>query len=249
MNEKKFTGKGAVYASSRPAYPRALFDTLTSRGVLLPTSTAADIGAGTGIFTGILSEYVEKVYAVEPNSDMRDSAAKNGIKPNAVFVNGNAEHTGLPDGSVDIITAAQAFHWFDAVAFAEECKRIFRPRGEGFVVLVWNDRDAESDIVKANFDINRKFCPLFKNSSVGMDIGGSVSRFFDGRFDVFTFDNGCMYDENAFLRRNLSSSYAPLPDDAAFAPYVEALREVFSASNSDGKVFYPYITRCYAGKL
>ncbi len=249
MNEKKFTGKGAVYASSRPGYPRALFDALAAQGVILPSFAAADVGAGTGIFTRLLSEYVEKVYAIEPNADMRDAAAKSNTKTNTVFVNGNAENTGLPDGSVDVVTVAQAFHWFDAVDFAAECRRIFRARGEGFVVLVWNNRDVDSDVVKANFEVNRRFCPLFKNSSDGMDINGSVSRFFSGNFDILTFDNDCMYDESTFLRRNLSSSYAPVPGDESFVPYTDALREVFAKYAVDGKVPYRYATECYVGRL
>lgn len=249
MNEKKFTGKGSVYALSRPAYPRALFDALAARGVILPSFTAADIGAGTGIFTRLLSEYVEKVYAVEPNADMRDAAEKNGTKSNTVFVNGNAENTGLPDRSVDVVTAAQAFHWFNGDDFAAECKRILCSNGERFVVLVWNNRDVDSDVVKANFEVNRRFCPLFKNSSDGMDINGSVSRFFGGNFDVLTFDNDCMYDENTFLRRNLSSSYAPVSGDEILVPYTDALREVFAKFAVNGKVPYRYVTECYVGRL
>lgn len=249
MNETKFTGKGAVYASSRPTYPLSLFDALTERGVLRPSFTAADIGAGTGIFTNALSGCVEKVYAVEPNADMMNAAQKAGEKRNIVFLNGNAEHTGLPDGSVDVITAAQAFHWFDVEMFAAECKRIFRPDADHFVVLVWNDRDVNSEVIKANFEANRRFCPSFKGASDGADVDGIVSRFFGGKFDLLTIDNGFLYDEKAFLSRSLSSSYAPKTENESFEPYTAALREVFRKYAVDGKVLYRYITRCYIGKL
>ena len=249
MNETKFTGRGSVYASSRPTYPFALFDALSERGVFRPYFNAADIGAGTGIFTNALSGYVEKVYAVEPNADMLNAAQNDSKKGNIVFLSGNAEHTGLPDGSVDVITAAQAFHWFDAEAFAEECKRIFRPDADRFVVLAWNDRDPNSEVIKANFEVNRRFCPSFNGSSDGADLDGIVSRFFDGKFDLLTFDNGFLYDEKIFLSRSLSSSYAPRPENELFEPYVAALREVFRRNSIDGKVLYRYITRCYIGNL
>lgn len=74
-----------------------------------PTDIAADVGAGTGIFSRQLAAYVGKAYAVEPNDDMRAAMqADVALSP----LCGSAESIPLPDCSVDVITAAQAFHWF-----------------------------------------------------------------------------------------------------------------------------------------
>lgn len=85
----------------------------------------ADIGAGTGIATAQLAQRVRTVIAIEPNAAMRERA-----KPltNVRWHDGTAEHTGLPDKSVDLAVAFQAFHWFDAVDAFREFKRIARTR-------------------------------------------------------------------------------------------------------------------------
>lgn len=250
MNTQKFSGKGAAYAAARPSYPRELFDSLASRGVLKPQYAVGDIGAGTGIFSGMLAEYVEKVFAVEPNGDMREQGERLfGNNRKIVFVDASAEHTALEDGSVDVVTAAQAFHWFDPDGFKTECGRILSPKSERYVVLVWNDRDTENDMISANFEVNRRFCPAFKGSSNGADIDGGVSRFFDGVFEKLTFENGMKYNEDEFILRNLSSSYAPKPTDTAYLPYTDALKNVFARFEKDNAVIYPYITKCYVGKI
>lgn len=248
MNERKFDGKGAVYAVSRPSYPTSMFDALCEKGVLSEDMTAADIGAGTGIFTRLLSQYVRRVYAVEPNEEMRLAAEIGGSNDNVTFVDGNAERTSLPDGSVDVITAAQAFHWFDASAFSAECKRIFNKNRSNRVVLVWNDRDTSDGLIRANFEVNREFCPNFKGSSNGADIDGGVFGFFGGKFELLTFENTVMYGEDAFLQRNFSSSYAPKKGDGTFEPYSSALKEVFRRFAENGFIKYPYVTKCYIGK-
>ena len=105
MNERQFDHKGGVYREWRPAYPPALFERLQSAGLLAPTDIAADVG----IFSRQLAAYVGKVYAVEPNDDMRAAMqADVALSP----LCGSAESIPLPDCRVDVITAAQAFHWF-----------------------------------------------------------------------------------------------------------------------------------------
>ena len=77
------------------------------------------------------------VYGVEPNDDMRKEAEKRlSAFPRFHSVAGTAERTGLPGASVDLVTAAQSFHWFDAAAFKRECRRILS--GGGKVALIWN---------------------------------------------------------------------------------------------------------------
>ena len=178
MNVYKFNSKGTVYSKARPSYPDALFSYLLAKRVIDKNTVAADIGSGTGIFTIALSQFVNYVFAIEPNNDMRFKAEE-AYKTitNITSINATAENTSLPDCSVDLITVAQAFHWFDRELFRNECKRILKPKGK--VVLVWNDRDTNSEIIQDNFAVNKKFCKDFKGSSNGIDFSkDAFSDFF-----------------------------------------------------------------------
>lgn len=121
MNEHRFDNKGALYAAARPAYSAALFALLQEGGLAGSDTVAADIGAGTGIFTADLAPLVKTVYAIEPNADMRRHIpAADNILP----LDASAEHTSLSPCSIDLVAVAQAFHWFDRAAFRAECRRI-----------------------------------------------------------------------------------------------------------------------------
>lgn len=76
MNTNKFSGKGSIYAESRPSYPKELFCYLIDGGIISSETAVADIGSGTGIFSVELASVVNKVFAVEPNEDMRNYAEK-----------------------------------------------------------------------------------------------------------------------------------------------------------------------------
>lgn len=249
MNEHKFDKKGGIYSKARPSYPDELFVYLKDHNLISENTVAADIGSGTGIFTEKLCPYVRKIFAVEPNDDMRSVAdEKYAAHGNIISVNGSAENTKLSDKSVDFITVAQAFHWFDRQTFKAECQRILK--GNGNILLVWNDRDTESELIMENYDINRCFCPNFKGSSNGIDFSkNAFTDFFEGDFDIVQFRNDLIYDESAFVSRSLSSSYAPKPDEENYNEYVSELQELFKKHSQNGTVPYPYITRCYIGKV
>ena len=110
---------------------------------LHPGSVIADIGSGTGISTQLLLSAGCEVYAVEPNREMRE-AAERILQGQAGFhsVDGTAEATTLPNQSVDLIVAAQAFHWFAPLPTRAEFDRILKP--DGHVVLMWNARHLDS---------------------------------------------------------------------------------------------------------
>ena len=136
---KRFDGKGEIYAKARPKYAPGLFDYLKSTLKIPAGSVFADIGSGTGIFTGQLLDCGYRVYAVEPSEDMRKKAEeKLSHNKDFISVDGNDADMKLPRGSVDHITAAQAFHWFDAEAFRAECRRVLKPGGK--VIIIYNSR-------------------------------------------------------------------------------------------------------------
>lgn len=252
MNETKFDGKGEIYAQFRPTYPQECVGTLFSELHLTAQDAVADIGAGTGKLTQLLLERGCTVYAVEPNADMRKIAEEtlSGF-PNFISVNGTAEHTDLPACSVSCITAAQAFHWFDRQAFRRECQRILKPNGS--VALLWNSRDEASALVQENDCINRLYCPNFKGFSGGMRgarQAGEFSDFFsNGVYRTLVFPFPLYFDEQGFIGRNLSASYAPKPADAAYGGYVAALRALFEKYAENGRVCMPNFTQCYIGNV
>ncbi|MFT3950915.1 MAG: class I SAM-dependent methyltransferase [Oscillospiraceae bacterium] len=246
MNEDVFSGLGGLYRRSRPDYPQALFDYLTQAcGLKKSSSTAADIGAGTGKLTSRLLDICARVWAIEPNADMRAQLMP---QTGLISVDGTAEATGLADGCADLVTAAQAFHWFDTERFRAECKRILKPDSKA--ALIWNSRDGDSALVAENAAINRTFCPAFHGFSGGMaEEDARIQLFFGGEFTVKKFPNALRYDRASFIARNLSASYAPRPAEDAYDNYIEAVGALFDRYSSGETVVLPNVTRCYLGGL
>lgn len=247
MNENKFSGKGKIYSQFRPSYPQECINYLYSSVGITEKSIIADIGSGTGIFTKQLLDMGNTVFAVEPNVDMR-TVAENNLSQFKGFksVNGTAENTSLESGSVDFITVAQAFHWFDVQAFSEECRRILRHGGK--VILLWNIRDEGTPLIKDYIALNRKFCPQF-NGFTGGSSRCDLSKFYRGEYESKVFKNPLRYDKQQFIGRLLSSSYALKPDDENYEPYVEAIEILFNKYSVNGFLDYPNNTECYIGKL
>jgi SAM-dependent methyltransferase len=128
-------GKGAgAYSRGRPSYPPEAVDYIVSRCAIGPGRTVFDLAAGTGIFTSLLVPTGAEVIAVEPVESMR---AK--IEGASQVLDGTAEAIPLPDESVDAVTVAQAFHWFNFGEALAEIARVLRPGGA--LCLVWNRRD------------------------------------------------------------------------------------------------------------
>ena len=248
-NTNKFTGKSSAYASSRPKYAEQFIQYLKNSAGLGLESIVADIGSGTGILSSQLLDIGCTVIAVEPNDDMRNTAEKL-LGGNERFnsVKGSAENTALEDYSVNYITVGQAFHWFDRKAFRAECRRILRESGK--VVLVWNSRVEETALIMENDAINRRYCPRYQGFSGGMNPKtADFSDFFSGGYEVCSFDHPIWMDEQTFIGRNLSSSYACRPRDAGYEEYVSALRRLFERYSADGGLWMPNVTRSYVGRV
>ena len=246
-NTSKFTGKSGVYAASRPGYAEELFDFLEEKRILTGGCTVADIGAGTGKFTKQLLDRGYTVYAVEPNEDMRRTAdGLLGGTRGFVSVNGCDAATGLPDASADCVTAAQAFHWFDRDAFARECRRILKPGG--YAVLVYNNRDTATDVIRENMDICRTYCPGFVSFSHGLD-GIELEGFFRNGYETVRFENDLTYDCGTFIRRMLSASYGLRETDDGYDGFIAALTALFEKYEENGRLRIPNHTLAYFGKI
>ncbi|MDE6846424.1 MAG: class I SAM-dependent methyltransferase [Lachnospiraceae bacterium] len=251
MNEQIFTGVGEIYAKYRPTYPAALIQYLSEDVGLNVNSIVADIGSGTGILTNILLSKCAKVYAVEPNADMRQIAEINnrGVK-NFISINSNAENTTLKEHSVDYITAAQSFHWFNRLSFKKECQRILKPGGK--VILIWNCRDETSELVQDIDFISQKYCPLFSGSSGGMrgaKTENAYQDFFTGNYDTKIFANDILFDKERFIGLHQSASYRLNEDDVNYHKYIYALSEFFDSHCTNNELILPNHTCCYVGTV
>ncbi|GAA2537533.1 MULTISPECIES: class I SAM-dependent methyltransferase [Streptomyces] len=130
-----FNAAAAQYAAHRPSYPPALFDVVEDlAGRPLAGSRVADIGAGTGIATALLHARGADVLAVEPGDGM--AAQFRHLHPDLPIVRGNGNDLPLADGSLDLLTYAQAWHWTDPARAVPEALRVLRPGGA--LALWWN---------------------------------------------------------------------------------------------------------------
>ena len=241
-----FSGKAEVYARNRPSYPPALLQWLKDHADL---SSVADIGAGTGIFTACLLPVCGRLTAVEPNPDMR--AAFKTFLPQVECLPGTAEETGLPGHSLSLVTAAQAFHWFDDTAFQTECRRILQSGGK--LAIIWNNRQ-DHGVGPAYDAVCRKYCPDFRSGHVGRRTVEEGDRFLREEYfrdvDIFRCPNPVLRTEEEFIGDKLSRSYALMPRSAGYREFVDALRAVFHDFSRGGQqVTEEYEAVVYLGSV
>jgi SAM-dependent methyltransferase len=146
------------YDRFRPGYPEELFETIEAKLTLPRQPHVVDLGAGTGLASLAMAGFGWRVTAVEPGRPMLELLRANATNQGLVVstVQASAEATGLDPASADLVTAAQAFHWFDKASAMTEIARITRPGGG--VALFWNVRDAERSPFLADYeDLLRRY--------------------------------------------------------------------------------------------
>ncbi|HWJ96893.1 MAG TPA: methyltransferase domain-containing protein, partial [Acidimicrobiales bacterium] len=132
-----FGAGAAAYEKGRPSYSDDVVAWLVERLGIAPGRTVVDLAAGTGKLTRLLAATGASVTAIEPVDAMRDQLLQ--ACPGVEAVSGTAEAIPLPDRTVDALTVAQAFHWFDPAAALAEIARVLRPGGA--LGIVFNERD------------------------------------------------------------------------------------------------------------
>lgn len=247
---KRFSGRAGEYASARPSYPTAVLDVLREECDLDAGAVVADLGSGTGIFTRLLLESGATVHGVEPNDDMREVAeAALAAWPSFHSVKGRAEATTLESESVDLVTAAQAFHWFDLEAARAEMKRVLRP--EGMVALLWNDRDLESTAFLREYEaLLVARCPRYLELQGKADTTEKFDALFGaGAWTRHVLPNEQRLDREGLVRRLLSASYAPVDGTPAYEPALAELRAIWDRHAEDGAVVMAYSTVMIMGAI
>jgi len=248
-NAERFTNRVAYYVKYRPSYPETYLDYLVNEAGFNARSIVADIGAGTGILSRLLARRVSRVYAVEPNHQMR-LAAQEYCKDarNIAVVNGTAEATTLPDASLDFITAAQSFHWFKLEEARREFNRILKPGSK--VALVWNVRDINTPFGKEYEKIVKQFCLDYIGSGGGSTETLAYRMFFkNGQYEYRVFPNDRLIDLETLLGYSLSTSYAPTRGDKNYATFIQSLKDIFAKYAVDGTVLLSTTTQSYIGEI
>jgi ubiquinone/menaquinone biosynthesis C-methylase UbiE len=139
----------ADYEAARPSYPIEAIDALIDHAGLGPGWRVCDLAAGTGKLTRLLADTGADVIAVEPVPGMREELEA--AVPGADVRDGVAENIPLDDGSVDLVTIAQAFHWFRFDEAVAEIYRVLAPGGS--VAILFNERDERTPWVKTWNDV------------------------------------------------------------------------------------------------
>ncbi|RIK37816.1 MAG: SAM-dependent methyltransferase [Chloroflexi bacterium] len=249
---QRFSSRVENYVRYRPSYPPAVLDTLKTECGLTASHVIADIGSGTGLLSELFLPNGNPVLGVEPNREMREAAERilQGY-PNFTSIDGTAEATTLPTGSIDFVTAGQAFHWFDHDRARDEFARILRPGG--WVVLVWNYRRSEAT------PFTREYEQLIQRYSIDYsEVTHHRPEFDESNVNAFFGSAGCQVavhpnpkslDYTELQGRLLSSSYTPEAGHPNHEPMLAALRTLFETYQVGGQVSFDYDTKVYFGRL
>jgi SAM-dependent methyltransferase len=247
---ERFTDRAGDYAAARPGYPAAIATTLIAELKLRADAVVADIGSGTGLSCEPFLRAGLAVVGVEPNEAMRTEGDRHLARFGRFHsVAGTAEATTLPAASVDLVTAAQAFHWFDIAAARAEALRILkRPP---LAALIWNDRVATGSAFAEGYEqLLLDFGIDYEKIRHRHAHEDSVAAFFGHRgFRVASFPNPTVLDWPTLLARLNSASYVPKAEHSHHAPMIARLRQLFDAAQRDGRVTMDYVTRVFHGAL
>ncbi|HEY1937656.1 MAG TPA: class I SAM-dependent methyltransferase [Candidatus Angelobacter sp.] len=246
---ERFTDRVDNYVRHRPSYPPEVLEALRRDCGLRSEHIIADIASGTGIFTRLLLENRNRVFAVEPNAEMRAASAQlQQSFPNLTLVPATAERTTLPDASVDFITVAQAAHWLEPRESRAEFKRILKP--QGWCVLLWNERRSSGNGFSEDYErLLHAYCAEYKEKRHGQTAPIAQEVFAGASYHQRLFDYHQDFDLAGLTGRLLSSSYCPLQDDPNHAPMLRDLERIFHAHARQNTVRVDYDTRAYFAQL
>ncbi len=246
---QRFSSRVDNYVRYRPGYPAEVLDLLKKECGLTSESVVADIASGTGIWTRWLLSNGNAVFGVEPNAEMR-KAGDEFLKsyPRFTSVAGTAEETNLPDHSVDIVTAAQAAHWFDPSRARAEFVRILKPGG--WVVLLWNERLTDSTpFLRAYEHLLLEFGTDYKEVRHERTTAEISDFFAPAAYQERVFKFEQHFDYEGIEGRLLSSSYTPQPGQKNYEPMLGEMRKVFDEHQVNGEIVLEYDTRVFYGIL
>jgi ubiquinone/menaquinone biosynthesis C-methylase UbiE len=245
----RFSDRVENYVRYRPGYPAEVLDLLRVECGLRPSHVVADVASGTGLFTRLLLENGNSVFAVEPNAEMREMGVHElESYDQLVSIAGTAEETTLGSASVDFVTAAQAAHWFALPRARAEFARILKPGG--WCMLIWNERRTSSTPFLREYEhLLLNYATDYKEVRHERTTAIIHEFFAPASHQERVFDLRQQFDYEGTAGRLLSSSYAPLEGHPSHAPMMKELQRIFRAHATGNVVEFEYNTRVYYGKL
>jgi SAM-dependent methyltransferase len=246
---ERFSSRVENYVRYRPGYPSEVLGLLKTECGLTSKSIVADIAFGTGIFTRLLLENGNRVFGVEPNTNMRLAGEEYLASfPQFTSVAGTAESTTLAGKSVDFVTAAQAAHWFNLAEARKEFARILKP--QGWVVLLWNERRIDSSAFLRSYEQLLLTYGLDYKEVRHEHTTTTIHQFFEASpCRSHTFESIQHLDYDGLEGRLLSSSYIPPAGHPSYEPMLKELKRTFEAAQISGKVALEYNTLVYFAQL
>lgn len=241
----RFTGAAALYEKHRPSYPAALVDWVLDTTHFPAGGSVADVGCGTGISTRLFAERGLDVVGIDPNESMLERARAAGGP--ARYLQGEAVATGLAPGSVDLVTVAQAFHWFDQEATLAEFGRVLRPAGA--CAVFWNVRKLAPGFMneydQALVDFSSEYHVVESHARTAERL-----RQAPGLVDVrdASFEHETSLDRSSLGGLAHSSSYV-LHGVADKAGFDRALDAAFERHAREGRVAFLYTTIALSFRL
>ena len=247
--KQRFSSRVADYIRYRPGYPSEVLPLLCAECGLKPGHVVADIGSGTGFLSELFLKNGNRVYGIEPNDAMREAGEEYLASfDNFSSIVGSAEATTLEAGSVDFVSAGQAFHWFEPNATRTEFRRILK--ANGWMVVLWNDRQTDTPFADAYQNLLMKWGTDYKRVREAYPEAHAMQEFF-GAVTVSrkVLPNEQVLDWDGLVGRLRSSSYAPGEGHPNYAPMLADLEQLFRASEKDGRVRMQFATHVYYGRL
>lgn len=243
-----YSNKAEKYARYRWDYAQQAVDSIFNISGLGKEACVADVGAGTGILTRHLMGRVGIVYAVEPNLEMRYQLHAELAQYQACrVIDASAEATGLPDHSVDLVTVAQAIHWFNPEAARKEFRRILKPGGW---LAVLRNISTQDEINHAASELHRpEYGFEGKQAAVRMEWKPLIYYYGNGRFQRIRFCFAFKQDFERFLGSLLSTAGMPDETHPRYHALERAAREIFDRFSIDGLMEVQGETELYIGQV
>jgi ubiquinone/menaquinone biosynthesis C-methylase UbiE len=252
---QRFSSRVESYRLHRPRYPIAVVDWLRDHCNLQPTAAIVDVAAGTGLLSEIFLAQGYSVTAVEPNQAMREACATLTHRfPKLQCVSGTAESTGLAPHCADLVTVAQALHWFDLPRAHAEFVRILQPGGS--CAVIYNERRTGGDAFHDGYEhLLREFGSDYEMVRGKYPHRDQLAKFFSSAntasstMHQVAFSNAQQFNLEGLMGRVLSSSYMPQPGHLRYPAMQRKIEKLFAQSQQDGHVRMDYRCVVTCGKL
>jgi len=237
-----FGAYAATYDAVRPKWPAATVAWMLGSPTAATVCTVVDLGAGTGLGARVIAAMGHEVLAVEPSAGMRDALTTSlGTLPERVaarisILAGGAEDIPVETGSVDAVTAFQAWHWFDEATAAAECARLLRPGG--WLSMGWHHRSEDVAWLSELSDIVQRD----QNQPDDQESPPVWPEFEQSETELFTHRMRQSV-EDLVLHASTWSYVAIRPERDRILDEVRALGR--GVADRDGMVEIPMTTRCY----